>query len=62
MSVYPACRSKVAEWKLLEMFKKRAVIKKYLVITKGVPNPHEGIQQRIHGAVTQIVERVILSH
>ena len=30
-------------WKLRNMFKERQVIKKYWVITKGVPNPKEGI-------------------
>ena len=38
-------RNEKAAWRLHQMFKKREVVKKYWVITKGVPNPTEGNTQ-----------------
>ena len=42
MTSFCLFRNEKAAWRLQQMFKKREVVKRYWVITKGVPNPLEG--------------------
>ncbi len=41
--VMVVAKNKAAAWKLHGMFKRREVVKKYWMLTKGVPNPVEGV-------------------
>lgn len=41
--VMVVAKSEAYAWKLHEMFKRRKVLKKYWVLTKGIPNPAQGV-------------------